>query len=343
MKRSKYSNLRQKSVFTLIELLTRTAVLHILPQCTKNSGGVNTTYVAQSQTTPFFLKRDGGLGEGKNLFSRKKKFFPSTRFSPFTLIELLVVIAIIAILAAMLMPALQKARAKSHEIACLNNLKTIGLAGQGYSADFDDWIVPACLSAWANPTYNRKYLWYGLLAGLDNITRNYGIQQKFKGNNPTGTGTLCCPSEVSFGDQPWGAEYPHYGVNAGLCGRASKPGDAPGTSNRIRKSTSVKKPQMAIFVGDSKHIKSFTIGSAAQFAYRHGANDVRDTSKPAELGSNKDAIIFLKGRTNIVYWDGHADAKAPTDLLSNGNIYPRLTSDNPELCGFDRRIGTQFY
>ena len=123
-------------------------------------------------------------------------FNPKTNMSPkqsrgFTLIELLVVIAIIAILAAMLLPALSKAKQRTQAVICMSNCKQLGTASLSYTLDFNDHFMYALhgngarngagytLPGGTQPVYGFVEGWLDWTTLPDNINTTFLTDDKY--------------------------------------------------------------------------------------------------------------------------------------------------------------------
>ena len=140
-----------------------------------------------------YMKYNGKTTQSSTVYASRQ---PAARQCGFTLIELLVVIAIIAILAAMLMPALSKARAKAQAVYCMSDQKQLTLAWIMYADDNGDRLPPNASGSGNAAQHGWVEGWLDFNAGnRDNTNTLYLLNAKI-GPYTKSTGIYKCPADI---------------------------------------------------------------------------------------------------------------------------------------------------
>jgi len=227
------------------------------------------------------------------MFSCKDKFKAFSLFSHasclmhktvyrFTLIELLVVIAIIAILAAMLLPALNKAKQKAQTVSCVSILKQVGFACQQYVSDNTGYIMPLSLPAPNSKSSGWVYEEYWCHYNPDYSGRFLGPYLKLKKHTDIGSpdSTLCCPTFSGMSATERGGVF-GYAMNATFVAKDLR-------ASGFRKLARLPYPSSLLYISESKTERAI------------------DATKVYSAGNGFSVIHFRHNASvNILYVDGH--------------------------------------
>jgi len=268
---------------------------------------------------------DRSAGPGRSGICREPSFARRSAFrrvlAGFTLIELLVVIAIIGILAALLLPALSKAKSQAQSLRCKSNLHQIGIALQGYLLDNGDKYPVHQYNGWV---YVAFPMWEHELqpSGVPWSNRDFAC--------PAYTGILGVPTDQ---DPYWHSSYAYnrdgtasraWSVSTtnglGLGGDVTMFPIAPIRASRV------KAPSDMIAFAESRSFR-WTDPSGGSF------EDIPDDViwlKVASLGPTiieVDPVRHGK-KYNVLFCDGHVAPIPRLSFITVSNIAVNLNSDH---------------
>ncbi|MCL4178996.1 MAG: prepilin-type N-terminal cleavage/methylation domain-containing protein [Verrucomicrobia bacterium] len=211
--------------------------------------------------------------------------------SGFTLLELLVVMAVLAVLATLLLPVLNRARAKAEAVVCLGNLRQWGLATQLYATDHHDLLPPEGMP---NPSERATNTgWYIQLPREIGVPRYHDMPWRTNAEAGPGRTVWLCPANPRRSN---GRNLFHYCLNEHINGT--------GDDNRPITLAAIPNPASAVWLFDTKNLPA-----VGYWGFVH-----------TNLHAGGAQMTFLDGHARrfrkTAYWDEAAN---------------RARTDNPEI------------